>query len=65
VIRGGGGVNGSLIQFFFKNWPMFQVETLKPKSCKKVMNTPTNIIEMTTSKLQTQWKKNVINWTPD
>jgi hypothetical protein len=46
-----GGVNGSLIKFFCKNWPMSQVETLNPKPWKKVMNTQTNNIEMVPSKL--------------
>jgi hypothetical protein len=42
-----GGVNGSQSKFLCKNWPMSQVQTPKPKPYKKVMNTPTNIIEMT------------------
>jgi hypothetical protein len=48
------GANGSLIKFFCKNQPMSQVQSLKPKHCKKVMNTPTNIVEMIPSKLETQ-----------
>jgi hypothetical protein len=47
----GGGVNGSQSKFFCKNWAMSQVQTPKPKPYKKVMNTPTNIIEMIPSKL--------------
>jgi hypothetical protein len=62
--KGGGGLNGSLIKFFCKNWPMSQVQTPEPKPCKKVMNTPTNNIEITPLKVQTQKKKNGINWTP-
>jgi hypothetical protein len=54
-------VNGSQIKFFCKNWPMSQVQTLKPEPYKKVMNTPTNSIEIIPSKLRTQWKKNEIN----
>jgi hypothetical protein len=38
-------LNGSLIKFFYKNWLMSQVQSPKPKHCKKVMNTPTNNIE--------------------
>jgi hypothetical protein len=43
-----GGVNGSRIKFFCKNWPMSQVQIARPKPYKKVMNTPTNSIEMIT-----------------
>jgi hypothetical protein len=65
VTRGGGeGVNGSLIKLFYKNWPMSQVQTTKPKPYKKVNNTPTNNIEMIPLKLRMQWIKNGINWTP-
>jgi hypothetical protein len=45
------GVNGSQSKFLCKNWPMSQVQTPKLKSYMKVMNTPTNIIEMIPSKL--------------
>jgi hypothetical protein len=34
-----GAVNESWIKFFFKNWHISQVQTPKPKPCKKVMNT--------------------------
>jgi hypothetical protein len=37
-------VNGSLITFFCKNWPMSYVQSPKPKYFNKVMNTPTNSI---------------------
>jgi hypothetical protein len=47
----GGGVNGSQSKFLCKNWPMSQVETPNPKPYKKVMNTPTNSIEMIPQKL--------------
>jgi hypothetical protein len=50
-------VNGSQSKLLFKNWPMSQVQIPKPKPYKKVMNTPTNIIEMTPSKLWTQRKR--------
>jgi hypothetical protein len=52
----GGGVNGSRIKFFHKNRPMSQVQTPKPKPCKKVMNTPTNSIEMIPSKFERNGK---------
>jgi hypothetical protein len=45
--------------------PLSQVQTPKPKLYNKVINTPTNSVEMIPSKLQTQQKKNGINWTPD
>jgi hypothetical protein len=51
VTRRGGGVNGNQSKFLYKNWPMSQVQTPKPKSYKKVINTPTNSIEMISSKL--------------
>jgi hypothetical protein len=59
----GRGVNGSRIKFFCKNRYMSQVQTLKPKSCKKVVNTPTNSVQKIPSKLRTQQKKNRTNWT--
>jgi hypothetical protein len=49
--EGGGEVNGSQSKFLYKNWSMSQVQILKPKPCKEVMNTPTNSIEMIPSKL--------------
>jgi hypothetical protein len=55
--RRGGGVNGSQIKFFYKYRPMSQVKSLEPKHYKKMMNTPSNIIELIPSKLWTQWKK--------
>jgi hypothetical protein len=45
------GVNESQSKFLCKNWPMSQVQTPKSKPYKKVMNTPTNNIEMVSSKL--------------
>jgi hypothetical protein len=36
---------------------MSQVQTPKPKLCKKMMNTPTNNVEMIRSELQTQRKR--------
>jgi hypothetical protein len=63
VTEGGGVVNGSLIKFFCKNRPIFQVQIPKAKSCKNVMNTPTKSVEMILSKVRTQRKKNGINWT--
>jgi hypothetical protein len=51
VTGGGEGVNGSLIKFFCKNGPMSQVQIPKQKPYKKVMNTPTNRVEMIPSKL--------------
>jgi hypothetical protein len=50
-------------KFLYKNWPMSWVQTPNPKSYNKVMNTPTNIIEMIPSKIWTQRKKSGINWT--
>jgi hypothetical protein len=43
---------------------MSQVQSLKPKHYKNVMNTPTNSVEMIPSMLRMQRKKNVIIWTP-
>jgi hypothetical protein len=43
----GGGVNGSRMKFFYKNRPMSQVQTPRQKSDNKVMNIPTNSVEMT------------------
>jgi hypothetical protein len=43
---------------------MSQVQSPKPKHCNKVMNTPTNNVEMIPLKLQMQQKKNEINWIP-
>jgi hypothetical protein len=43
---------------------MSNVQTPKPKPYNKVMNTPTNSIEMISSKLWMHQKKNGINWTP-
>jgi hypothetical protein len=50
-------MNGSLIKLCCKNWPISQVQTTKLKPFKKVMNIPTNIIEMISSKLRMQRKK--------
>jgi hypothetical protein len=61
---GGGGVNGSRVKFYCKNWPMSQVPSPKPKHYRNVMKTATNSIEMVSMKLQMQQKKNGINWTP-
>jgi hypothetical protein len=47
----GGGVNESQSKFLYKNWPISQVQTSKSKPYKKVINTPTNSIEMILSKL--------------
>jgi hypothetical protein len=47
----GGGMNGSQSKFLCKNWLMSQVQTPNPKPYKKVINTPTNSIEMLPSKL--------------
>jgi hypothetical protein len=46
-----GRVNESQSKFLCKNSPMSQVQTPKRKPYKKVMNTPTNSIEMIPSKL--------------
>jgi hypothetical protein len=51
------GVNGRLIKFFYNNRLMSQVQISKSKYCKKVMNTPTNNVEMIPLKLRTQQKK--------
>jgi hypothetical protein len=51
------GVNGSQSKFLYKNWPMSQVQTPKPKPYKKVMNTPTNSIEMTPLKVMNAAEK--------
>jgi hypothetical protein len=48
---GRGGVNGSKIKFFCRNRPMSQVQIPRPKPYKKVMNTPTNNVEMISSML--------------
>jgi hypothetical protein len=50
----GGGVNGRLIKFFYKNQLMSQVQSPKAKHYDKVMNTPTNRVKMVPSKLQIQ-----------
>jgi hypothetical protein len=54
-------VNGSIIKFFYKNQPMSQVQTLRPKYYKKVMNTPTNSVEVIPLELRMQRKKNGFN----
>jgi hypothetical protein len=43
--RGGGNERESN-QILCKNRPMSQVQTLKLKLCKNLMNTPTNNVEM-------------------
>jgi hypothetical protein len=45
------GVNESQSKFLYETRPMPQVQTPKLKPYKKVMNTPTNSIEMIPSKL--------------
>jgi hypothetical protein len=43
---GGGGNERESNQILYKNRPMSQVQTLKLKLCKNLMNTPTNNVEM-------------------
>jgi hypothetical protein len=57
VTGGGGGGTVAESKFFCKNYSMSQVQTLKPKPFNKVMNTPTNSVEMIPSMLRTQQKK--------
>jgi hypothetical protein len=51
VARGGAGVNRSLIKLFCKNRPISQVQTPRPKHCKKIMSTQNNSVEITPSML--------------
>jgi hypothetical protein len=61
AIREGRRMNGSQSKFLSKTWSISWIQNPKETSCKKVIKTPTNRIEMIPKKIRTQRKKNRIN----